>query len=100
MQSPMHPALNSLRQRLRDAAYRLGLPAFWRWWTGELAPLIPAAPRGALQRRRARPNIEFGDGEAIVWRPEFADGALRLAKVATIALTGDAAAVATGGRAA
>jgi general secretion pathway protein L len=96
----MHPALNSLRLRLRDVAYRLGLPRFWRWWTGELAPLVPAAPRGALQRRRARPIIEFGEGEAIVWRPELIEGALQLTRVATIPLTGDTAANAAAGRAA
>jgi general secretion pathway protein L len=96
----MERALNNLRLRLRDVAYRLGLPAFWRWWTGELAPLIPAVPRGALQRRRARPNIEFGDGEAIVWRPELVEGALKLTRVAVIPLAGDAAASATAGRAA
>ncbi len=96
----MERALNSLRRRLRDVAYRLGLPGFWRWWTGELAPLIPAAPRGALQRRRARPNIEIGDGEAIVWRPELVAGTLKLNRVAVIPLTGDAAANAAAGRAA
>jgi general secretion pathway protein L len=91
----MEPVLNSVQSRLRDLAYRLGLPRFWRWWTGELAPLVPAAPLGALQRRRARPIIEFGDGEAVVWRPELADGALRLARVGAIPLTGDMAANAT-----
>jgi general secretion pathway protein L len=96
----MHPALNSLRSRLRDVAYRLGLPGFWRWWTGELAPLVPPAPRGALQRRRARPVIEFGEGEAIIWRPELIDGALVLTRVAAIPLTGDPAANVAAGRAA
>ena len=95
----MEPVLSSLRPRLRDLAYRLGLPRFWRWWTGELAPLVPAAPLGALQRRRARPIIEFGDGEAIVWRPELEDGVLRLARVGAIPLTGDMAANATIARA-
>jgi general secretion pathway protein L len=96
----MEPVLNSVRSRVRDVAYRLGLPRFWRWWTGELAPLVPAAPLGALQRRRARPIIEIGDGEAVVWRPELADGALSLARVGTIPLTGDLAANATIARAA
>ena len=40
-------------KRCAKRAAQLGLPAFWRWWTGELAPLVPAAPRAALQRRRA-----------------------------------------------
>src|SRR5260221_13937422 len=96
----MHPALNTLRLRLRDVAYRLGLPRFWRWWVGELSPLVPAAPRGALQRRRARPIIEFDEGEAIVWRPELVDGALKLTRVAAVPLTGDQAATKAAGRAA
>ena len=96
----MELALNSLRLRVRDAAFRAGLPRFWRWWTGELAPLVPAAPRGALQRRLARPVVEFGDGEAIIWRPELADGVVKLTTVARVPLTGDAAAIAAAGRAA
>jgi general secretion pathway protein L len=86
------PALASLLPRLRDAAHRTGISHFWRWWTAELAPLVPAAPRGALQRRRARPVIEFADGEAVFWRPELVEGTLRLVRIGAVALTGDAAA--------
>jgi len=92
----MERALGSLRMRLRDLAYQLRLPRFWRWWMRELAPLLPAAPRSALARRRARPVIEFGEGEAAIWRPELVDGALTLVRVASIALSGDASADVTG----
>jgi general secretion pathway protein L len=95
-QGRMELGFNSPRARLRDLAYHLGLPRFWRWWTGELAPLVPATPRGALQRRLARPVIEFGEGEAVLWRPELVEGSLRLVRAAAIPLSADAAANATG----
>jgi general secretion pathway protein L len=96
----MQPATRNWRQRVRDAANRAGLPRFWRWWIGELAPLLPAPSRALIQRRFARPVIELADGEAIFWRPEFTNGAARLAIAERIALTGDAAAVVAAGRAA
>jgi general secretion pathway protein L len=96
----MERVLSNLRAWLRDVAFRAGLPRFWRWWTTELAPLVPAAPRSAIQRRRTRPILDFGEGEVVVWRPDISEGAFRLAKVATIPLTGDAAATAAAGRAA
>ena len=87
-------------QRLRDAANRAGLPRFWRWWIGELVPLLPKASRIALQRRFARPVIEFTDGEAVFWRPEFGDGPTRLVVAERVSLSGDAAAVLASGKAA
>ena len=96
----MERSLDKLRVRARDAAHRAGLPRFWRWWTGELAPLVPAAPRGEIQRRRTRPILELGEGEAILWRPELAGSTIKLAQVARIPLSGDAATVAAAGRAA
>jgi general secretion pathway protein L len=96
----MGNALNSLRRQARNAAHRAGLPRFWRWWNAELAPLIPAASRGAMRRRLTRPVVEFGDGEAIFWRPQVVDGELRLIEVARVALSGEAAEVAAAGRAA
>src|ERR1700686_1166319 len=96
----MGNALNSLRQQARNAAHRVGLPRFWRWWSAELAPLIPAASRGAMRRRLTRPVVEFGDGEAIFWRPQVVDGELRLTEVARVALSGEAGDVAAAGRAA
>jgi general secretion pathway protein L len=92
--------LNRWRQRVRDAANRTGLPRFWRWWMSELAPLLPDAWRAALQRRFTRPVIEFADGEAVIWRPEFTNGATRLAVAERVSLIGDASAVLAAGRAA
>ena len=62
----MERALNNLPAgAARRRAHDSGLPAFWRWWMAELAPLVPAAPRAALQRRRLRPMLAFGDGVAV-----------------------------------
>src|SRR5512145_3351693 len=36
--------------RPRDFARRHGLTGFWRWWTRELAALVPAGPRAAVAR--------------------------------------------------
>src|SRR5512137_403759 len=94
----MDKVLNNLRQVLREAAERLGLPAFWRWWKAELAPLAPAAPRTALQRRRQRAIIAFGAGQAVLWEPRVVAGELTLAEAGTIPLGGDAAATANAGR--
>jgi len=96
----MADALNSLRQYARNTAHRAGLPRFWRWWSDELAPLIPAAWRGAMRRRLTRPVVEFGDAEAVFWRPQVIDDELRLIEVARVALTGDSADIAAAGRAA
>ena len=96
----MESSFDKLRLRARGAADRVGLTRFWRWWTSELAPLVPAAPRNEIQRRRTRPILEFGEGEAILWRPELAGSEVRLAEVARFALSGDAAGVAAAGRAA
>jgi general secretion pathway protein L len=96
----MSSVTTTWRQRVRDTAHRAGLPRFWRWWMGELAPLLPGVSRTAFQRRFTRPVIELADGEAIFWRPEIANGAARLAAVEAVALTGDPAAVQAAGRAA
>src|SRR6266704_1085836 len=90
----MTSATTNWRQRVRDSANRAGLPRFWRWWIGELAPLLPGISRAALQRRFARPVIELSNGQALFWRPEINNGTARLA------LTGDPAAVLGAGRAA
>ena len=96
----MKVGLDNWRQGLRDAANRVGLPRFWRWWIGELATLLPSASRIAFQRRFVRPVIEFADGEVVFWRPEFGVGPTRLAIAEKVSLTGDAAAVLAAGRAA
>src|ERR1043166_9371316 len=88
------------RQRVRDFANRVGLPRFWRWWMGELAPMLPGASRAALQRRFARPVIEIADGEAVFWRPEVANGVARLAVSERVTLAGDPQSVLAAGRAA
>lgn len=88
------------QQRIRDAATRAGLPRFWRWWVRELAPLLPARWRAAIHRRFARPVIAIGDVEAVIWRPEFGNGAARLSVAQTVALKGDPAQVLAAGRAA
>jgi len=53
-----------------------------------------------MRRRLTRPVVEFGDGEAIFWLPQVADGELRLTEVARVALSGEAGNVAAAGRAA
>ena len=96
----MAHALNSLRQYARNTAHRAGLPRFWRWWGDELAPLIPAAWRGAMRRHLTRPVVEFGDGVAVFWRPQVIDDELRMVEVARVALTADMVDIAATGRAA
>jgi Tfp pilus assembly protein PilN len=53
-----------------------------------------------MRRRLTRPVVEFGEGEAIFWRPQVVDSELRLVEIARIALSGDAGEVAAAGRAA
>src|SRR6266545_3239495 len=96
----MDTASFNLRQGLRESAHQLGLAAFWRWWTGQLAALVPAALRVAMQRRRLRPVIAFDSTSAALWEPGTADGALAYVESARIDLAGDPAAVAQAGRAA
>ncbi len=96
----MTSAATNWRQRVRDSANRAGLPRFWRWWTSELAPLLPGASRAAFQRRFARPVIQLAEDEAVFWRPEISNGVARLAVTESVTLTGDAAAVLAAGRAA
>ena len=76
-----------LRQWLHDAAQRSGLRAFWRWWVGELIPLLPAGPRTALRRRRLRPIVAFEADAAVLWAPGVANGTLGFAEVARIPLS-------------
>src|SRR5208283_3310031 len=92
--------LNRWRQHLRDAANRTGFLRFWRWWMSELGPLLHDAWRADLQGRFTRPVIEIGNGEAVIWRPEFTNTATRLAVAETVSLIGDVAAVLAAGRAA
>ena len=85
---------------MRGAAHRVGVPAFWHWWIGQLAPLVPAVPRNALQRRRLRPLLEFGADAVVIWVPRVANGAIEFAEAARVPLSGDPATVTQAGRAA
>jgi general secretion pathway protein L len=84
--------------RSRGFARRHGLTGFWRWWTRELAALVPAGPRAAVQRRRMRPVIEFDGDVATFWQPVVEGGVLRMAETARFGLAGEAATVAAEGR--
>ena len=90
----------NLSRYARDAASGVGLPRFWRWWMAELAPVVPAASRSALRRWRMRPVIEFGEREAVFWRPEIVNGEIELAAMAKAPFHGDPADVLAVGRAA
>ena len=96
----MDKANPDFRQSIRDAMQRLGLRAFWRWWVGELLPLIPDGPRNALRRRRLRPILAFEPHAAVLWAPGVVNGTLAFAETARIPLAGDPAAIALSGRAA
>lgn len=92
--------LPPLGARLRDAGRRMGLPAFWSWWSRELDAIVPAAPRAALERRRMRPVLVFAGDHVTPWRPSMVDGRPAMAQGEPVALTGDAAHVAAAGSAA
>jgi len=92
--------LADLRQPLRDLAQRLELPAFWRWWSRELGPLVPAASRVAVKRKLLRPVLAFGPDAAVLWEPRTTNGTLAFAASARIPFAGDPAAVQQAGRAA
>ena len=92
--------LPSLAPRMHALARRLGLAGFWAWWTAQLDPLVPAAPRAALARRRMRTLIAFDGDHATVWRPVLEQGRAMMKPGMTIPLSGDAAAVHAAGRAA
>jgi len=74
-----------------------GLVGFWRWWSAELAPLVPSGARNAVARRRLRPVIAFDGNVATLWRPVMRDGALAMEIAESVALDGDAQAVAAAG---
>jgi general secretion pathway protein L len=84
----------------RAAGRRAGLAAFWSWWTGELAPLVPRSTRSAMRRRRLRPVLAF-DGDAItLWTPVMQGGDVVMEPQARIALGPDPTSVAMAGQAA
>jgi len=90
--------LPSYGARMREVSRRLGLAGFWQWWMRELAPLMPAAPRAALARRRMRPVLVFAGDQATVWQAAMEEGRPVMRAATTIPLSGDASA--SSGRAA
>ncbi|MET0682583.1 MAG: hypothetical protein ABWZ29_04490 [Casimicrobiaceae bacterium] len=71
------------------ASRRIGLTSFWRWWAGELAPLVPRRLLNAIGRIRMRPVLEWGESDAVLWVPEVADGRLTYKEAALISLSGE-----------
>jgi len=96
----MEAANPDLWQRIRGVARRAGFSAFWSWWIGQLAPLIPARMHNVVQRRRLRPVLAFGADDAVLWVPAVANSHLAYKETARIALSADEAAVTIAGRAA
>jgi general secretion pathway protein L len=88
-----------LGQRMREFAHRIGAPEFWRWWTAQLAPLVPSGLRAAFRRRILRPVLAFADDTAVLWVPRATNGTLAYAVAARVPLAGDPAAVQQAGRA-
>ncbi len=94
----MESASHNFRQRIRATSRRVGLSTFWRWWMGELAPLIPGRLRHAVQRRRLRPVLAFDSDAAVLWVPKIVNSDLAYQAVASIPLSADHAASAIAGR--
>jgi general secretion pathway protein L len=92
--------LPSLGPRLAEFARRSGLAGMWTWWMAQLNALVPSKPRAALERRRMRPVLVFDGDRATLWRPAMDGERAVMRATTTIALAGDAATVAAGGRAA
>ena len=93
-------ALPGASAQLRAFARRHGLSGFWAWWGKELAALVPAGPRAAVQRRRMRPVLAFDGDRATLWRAVMKDGRPTMVEAGSISLSGDPATVAAQGRAA
>jgi general secretion pathway protein L len=66
----------------------------------EIASLVPAGPRAAVQRRRTRPVIAFDGDVATFWQPAIDNGRLSMVETATVALGGEPATTVAEGRAA
>jgi general secretion pathway protein L len=86
-------------RRPRAGGRGAGLADFMRWWSGELAPLVPRATRAAVKRRRMRPVVAFDGDEATLWQPMVRNGEIAIERIAELSLDADAASVASGGRA-
>ncbi len=96
----MERASPKLRQRARVVSRRLGLAAFWGWWAGELAPLIPHQLRNTVARMRMRPVLAFDADAAVLFVPKVANRRLAYKETARIPLSADPEATAAAGRAA
>src|SRR4029079_13767184 len=70
----------------RDLASRFGLTGFGRWGAQQLAALLPARLRGALEHRRARPVLAFDGSRATLWQPSSSGGRVQMVEVAQIPL--------------
>ena len=81
--------LPSYGARFRDMARRSGLADFWQWWRGELAALVPAAPRMAIARRRMRPVIVLAGESAMLWSAAVEEGKPVMQPVREISLADD-----------
>ena len=90
----------NLNFRMRNVAHRYGLSAFWRWWSGQLVPLIPAGPRNAMRRRRLWPILAFESDAAVLFVPQVTNGTLAFAEAARIPVSEDLPGIAKAGRAA
>jgi hypothetical protein len=88
----MEAANPDLWQRLRGLARRAGFSAFWSWWIGQLAPLIPAWMHNVVRRWRLR--LVLG-ADAVLWVPAVANRHLAYQKRPD-APSADAAVVAGG----
>ncbi len=88
--------LRSLSPHVQEFARRLGLAGFLEWWSGQLGPFVPAAPRAALAHRRMRPVLLFDGDHATLWRPVLDQGRASMQQGPSIALSGDASANAAG----
>ena len=93
-------ALPGAGARMRDFARRHGFGTFWSWWMREIASLVPAGPRAAVQRRRTRPVIAFDGDVATFWQPAIDSGRFSMVETATVALGGEPATTVAEGRAA
>ena len=97
----MEPASPDLRQRLRVASRRLGLTAFWRWWAGELVPLIPlpTAQRGRSHAHATRAGVRRERRRALGARGREPSSRLQGSGAHSV-VSGDQDATAAAGRAA
>jgi general secretion pathway protein L len=94
----MKRARADLKHRARTVARRIGLPSFWQWWAGQLAPLIPYQLRNTVARMRTRPVIAFEPDSAVLFVPRVANNRVKYKEVARIPLSPDAEATAAEGR--